>query len=243
MSEGTGGSGSRSFPWDGDPHAMECNFAFGHLVENVQRRLTIDNRIHAETYIAAVGAIAGFAAQCTLFDTLVPQMGVNINVVTTKSGDRYWFGDRLNEMLLPKSDQDAPTKVWSVAAGAALAAGLARENLPDLSKMFAHVSSTIGAENEGLPSVPRERQPHLRGRELLKAVWPLVLICFSGKFPGHDREYGAAPRSWWSAIAAQASARPVLAVKQVLAPDVALTILMETAIYTSKIDAASIGTA
>jgi hypothetical protein len=102
--------------------------------------------------------------------------------------------------------------------------------------MFKHVASTIGGPNEGKTSVPAQHQPHLPARDLLKAVWPLAIMCFSGKFPGASREFPAAPVAWWSAIAAQASNRPVRDVKDVLPPAIALTLLMETAIYCSKLD-------
>jgi hypothetical protein len=62
------------------------------------------------------------------------------------------------------------------------------------------------------------------------------MLCFSGKFPGISREYPAAPVAWWSAIAAQASGRPIQDVKDVLPPAIALTLLMESAIYCSKLD-------
>jgi hypothetical protein len=65
-------------------------------------------------------------------------------------------------------------------------------------------------------------------------------MCFSGKLSGAGRDYPAAPVAWWSAIAAQASSRPIQDVKNVLAPDIALTLLMESAIYCSKLDQSKI---
>ncbi|MFT0172062.1 hypothetical protein ACLKMY_24140 [Paraburkholderia mimosarum] len=64
--------------------------------------MTIGGRIHAETYISAVGAIAGYAAQRTLFADSPPIVGRNINRATVRSGEQYWFGDALNDMLVPK---------------------------------------------------------------------------------------------------------------------------------------------
>jgi hypothetical protein len=75
-------------PWKNAQDAVGCNFALGHLVGNFPRRLTIDGRIHAETYISAVGAIAGYAAQRTLFAESPPVMGVNINRVGVASGEQ-----------------------------------------------------------------------------------------------------------------------------------------------------------
>lgn len=223
-------------PWKDAPDRVACNFAFGHLVQNLPARLTIDGRIHAETYIAAVGAIAGYAAQRTLFAGSPPVIGVNINRVGTKSGEQYWFGDTLNFMLVPTTNAEGNRCVWPLAVGAAVAAGLQAQQVPKLDAMFKHVASSIGGANEGTSSVPVEHQAQLATRELLKAVWPIAIMCFSGKLPGASREFGAAPIAWWSAIAAQAASRPIQDVKNVLPLDVALTLVMESAIYCSKLD-------
>jgi len=227
-------------PWKNTPYEVECNFAMGHLVMNLQPRLLVNGRVHAETYIAAVGAIAGYAAQRTLFAETPPVVGHNIHRMGMKSGEQYWLGDALNNMLVPKTEADGNRCLWSLASGGALSAGLPPQQIPNLEAMFKHVVSTIGEATEGRSSVPAQHQAHLAARDLLKLVWPLALTCFSGKIPGASREFGAVPVALWSAIAAQASNRPIQDVKQVLAPDIALTLLMESAIYCSKLDQASI---
>ncbi|HWK37294.1 MAG TPA: hypothetical protein VNR88_00105 [Hyphomicrobium sp.] len=225
---------ANELPWKHAADAVACNFALGHLVGNLPRRLTINGRIHAETYISAVGAIAGFAAQRTLFAGNPPIVGVNINRVGTASGEQFWFGDALNYMLVPQTNAEGNRCVWSLALGGALGAGM--QQAPKLDAMFKYVASAIGGPNEGTSSVPANHQAQLPARDLLQAVWPVAVMCFSGKFPGAAREYGAAPVAWWSAIAAQASSRPVQDVRSALPPDIALTLLMETAIYCSKLD-------
>lgn len=227
---------ANELPWKNAPDEVPCNFALGHLVRNTQARLTVDGRIHAETYISAVGVIAGYAAQRTLFAESPPVMGVNINRVGTKSGEQYWMGDTLNDMLMPRTQAEVNRCVWSLAAGGAVSAGIQPQQMPKVEAMFKHVASTIGGADEGKSSVPAQHQAQLPMRDLLKAVWPLAVMCFSGKFPGESREYGAAPVAWWSAIAAQAASRPIREVKDVLSPDIALTLLMESAIYCSKLD-------
>lgn len=146
--------------------AVACNFALGHLVGNLPRRLTIDGRIHAETYISAVGAIAGYAAQRTLFAENPPVMGVNINRVGTASGEQYWFGDALNNMLVPKTNAEANRCVWSLALGGAVGAGIQAQQVPKLEAMFKHIASTIGGPNEGKSSVPAKHQAQLPARDL-----------------------------------------------------------------------------
>lgn len=184
---------ANELPWRNAPDAVACNLAFGHLVRNLPPRLTISGRLHAETYISAVGAIAGYAAQRTLFAASPPVMGVNINRVDVASGDHYWFGDTLNFMLVPNTESGSNRCVWSLAAGAAVAAGLPLQQLPKLDAMFRHVAATIGDAGEGKSSVASEHQAHLPARDLLKVVWPMAMMCFSGKFPNASRDFGVAP--------------------------------------------------
>ena len=243
---GGGGSGSggdgNEFPWDGQPDYAACNFALGHLIQNLPERLKVEGRIHAETFLTAGAVIAGFAAQRALLARLAEtgdaDLQNQIHIVTTENGSKFVFGEPLNQMLLPQSDEDARAKLWSLAAGAAVDAGLAMTDLPKLEDMFASVTSRIGGEQEGMPSVAEEHQPHLPPRDLLKAVWPLATMCFSGRFPGASREYGEARTRFWPAIGARAAHAFIGQVKDVLDPHTALTIVMETAIYASKLDPA-----
>jgi len=227
---------TNKLPWKEGPDALACNLALGNLLGNLPRRLTVAGRIQAETYVSAFGAIAGYAAQRTLFAAFPPVEGVNINLVTTRNGENFWYGDGLNSMLVPKTNAGANQCVWSLALGGAVSAGIQAQQIPTLDTMFRWVTSTIGLANEGRSSVPANHQALLPARELLKLVWPTAFICFSGKFPGPRVNYPAAPVNWWSAIAAQASSRPIQDVRHVLAPDIALTLLMESAIYCSKLD-------
>jgi hypothetical protein len=142
-------------------------------------------------------------------------------------------------MLVPKTTTEANRCVWPLAAGAALSAGMGPEQMPKLDAMFKFVTSTIGGENEGKSSVSPVHQAQARARDLLKAVWPLATMCFTGRFPDVS-PMGEAPVGWWSAIAAQASSRPIADVKSALPPHIALTLLMESAIYCSKLDQAKV---
>lgn len=234
------GGDNDGFPWKGDAAETACNFALGHLIQNLPPRLTIDGQLHAETYVAAAGAIAGYAAQCTLFERLRTEPDAKIQVAETKDGNKFYFADDLNLMLVPPTEAEASSCLWPLAAGAAVEAGLAESEVPDLNAMFEHVAKSIGSEADGWPSVSPGHRPHMRGRELLKTVWPVALTCFSGKFPGTAQEYGAAPRKWWSAIAARACPRVLTDARDVIPPAVALTILMETAIYASKVEGRSL---
>ena len=219
------------YPWDGQPDYAACNFAVGHLIQNLERRLRIEGRVHAQTLLAAAGAIAGFSALRALMADLAatrdPAIAGQMNIVETKSGAKYYFGEPINRMLFPISREDANCKLWSIAGGGAISAGLDRSQLPKLEPMFAHVTQSLGGELEGRPSLSKEHYPIMPFGELLLIVWPLALMCFTGRFPGASKEYGVAGIQNWPAISARAANTFIQKVKGVLDPAMALTIVME----------------
>lgn len=85
-------------------------------------------------------------------------------------------------------------------------------------------------------SLPKDHQPIVPARELLLLVSPIALMCFTGRFPGAPREFGVARIQNWPAISARAANTFIQKAKNVVEPAVALTIVMESAIYASKID-------
>jgi hypothetical protein len=237
---------SADFPWNGQPDYIACNFALGDLINNLPRRLTVNGRLHAETFITASGAIAGFAAQQALLFLLTEAKDNatldQIKVVATKAGRKYYFGEPLNRTLFSQSDADAPLKLWPLAAGAAIANGLQQSDLPDPGKMFAHVSQMLGGELEGLPSLAKDNHPHLAARDLLKLVWPLAMMCFNGQLSGVAAKSGPVTQRWRPVIAARAAHAFMRQVKDVLDPKKAVILVMEAAIYASKLDRADVET-
>src|SRR5262245_20725794 len=166
-----GGDGGSSdgiiFPWQDDPAAIACNLACGSLGQSLMNWVKQpDGRVHAETYVAVAGAIAGYAAQ----QTVVAQ-GQPLNRVATKSGAEYLFGDALNAMLVPSAGVDPHGFVWSLVARSAVAAGLPQSDVPNLEAIFAHVAKSLGGPLEGRPSTGQDHQPAAPVYELLKTFW------------------------------------------------------------------------
>jgi hypothetical protein len=223
-------------PWLGTPDGVVANIALADLINNLPLKLTVDGQLHAETLLAAIGAIAGYTAQRALLSAMPAEAVSPANgfqVVQTTSGDQFLFGEPLDRTLLPLSPAD-PDKLWVCAASGAISAGLDPNSLPPIAPMFAHVAKTLGSPTEGSTSVEGcvfQAPP----KDILKALWPFVLMCFNGQISGKAmKAEGAVSQRWRPVIAALAANRMIRDTAHVVPPLKALTIVMETAIYTSK---------
>jgi hypothetical protein len=228
-------------PWEWEDDASECDAATADLLTALPKRLTLDGQVHAETCLAAIGAIAGLAAQRALFQQLSEQGDAatlkQIRNGRTRTGIEYFSGEPLNRMLVPAPGAKTGG-VWSLMAAGALRAGLRPRNLPDLGEMFAHVAGCLAQDGEGRPSVA-EHQPHMTGRETLQIVWPVAMDCFHGRSPDAFPHRPTAIRRW-PAIAACVAGELIQEMAAVLHPRAGLIIVMESAIYASKIRPASV---
>jgi hypothetical protein len=214
---------------------VACNLAAGNIANNLPAWVEHEGRVHAETYVAASGAIAGYAAQRTFLAQHGSALPPGMQTATTKAGDQYLFGDPLNDMLLAKNEAEADGRVWGRAVGAALSTGLPMARVPKLDDLFGHVAGSLGTPQEGFPSTGPKHQPMAPVRQLLSRCWPQVSRLFEADFDEFHRGYGPVPPAWWCAIAAYATSRPIIDVGEVLNPAISLTILMESAIYASKL--------
>jgi hypothetical protein len=196
----------------------------------VSSPVTREGQVHADTYVATAGVIAGYAAQQSLRE-LDPSP--RLDVITTSSGEQYLSGEPLDAMLLAKTEAEACGRVWPRAAGAASHVGMLMSRIPNVDDMFRHVAKSLGGPSEGLPSTGPEHQPLVPARQLLALAWPLVTQVFEAV--DSQRHWGPVPLKWRGAVAAYVTARPILDVRDVLDPAIALTILMESAIYASKL--------
>ena len=232
-------SRSARWPWDGHLDDAACNFAVTHLARDLPAGLQINGRVHAETCLAAIGAIAGATAQYALLSRLKETGDAaplkQLQRVSTIARGHFFFGEPLNRTLLPVSKADADAKLWSVAAGGAIAAGLHPSQLPVPDRLFANVVDSLGGKHEGMPLVREEHLPRLTVKPLLARVWPTAMMCFTGRFPDEPREYGAASTKFWPAIAAHVASILIRQTRSAVDPRAALVIVMESAIYASKI--------
>jgi hypothetical protein len=225
-------------PWKGAPDGIAANFAVADLINNLPRRMTVDGRVHAETLLAASGAIAGFAAQRALMSGMsaeaIVEPSSGFHIVRTTRGGFFFYGEPLDQALIPLSPAD-PHKLWALAASGAVDAGLDANDLPDVMAMFEHVAKTLGSDREGLPSL-MDVEFQAPAFELLRTAWPLALMCFNGQLSGQALNPPViVSQRWRPAIAAIAANKMIRDTASVVPPRKALTIVMETAIYASKL--------
>lgn len=234
-----------SFPWAGQADETACNYAFGMLIRNLPSRVMLENKLHAPTLMAAIGAVAGVAAQVSLLSDIEKMKAATeakkLLEVKLKDGRTLMYGDALNDMLYSARDVKlARSRVWNMMVSAALSKGLARDQLPNVPDMFKHVSESFGTDKEGRPSTPANAQPIGSVRDLLGVVGPISFASLAGEIQPTTQVGGEqlrANRKSWVAITAQAAGNLLLTASQVMPPALCLTIAMESAIYASKLRA------
>src|SRR2546421_3554041 len=133
-------------PWQPQSE-IRANLAIGNLRENMLRFLAADGGVHAQTLLAAMGALAGFAAQnaalnraaaATSSGGKVPVDGLVL--VGGKSGERYLAGSWINVHLFNETGSVLP--VWGFLAGAGVQAGAPLQELADTGEIVRHVATT-----------------------------------------------------------------------------------------------------
>lgn len=183
-----------------------------------------DNRgVHAESLLCSLGSLAGYSCQASL-RTQASNKGLPetaaLTTIDTASGKKYFFGDPLNQALA-----ESQYSVWGLAAGAAQQHGC--KNFPDLQEIFAHTSQAIGGEQFGIPRLPQGHNTGDIPINYLKALWP-VLFPVTQMFCKDPSE--------WPLVFGIAIQEAIDMCKNTLTPELALTIIMESAIPMSKVD-------
>ncbi|RYG22507.1 MAG: hypothetical protein EON93_25060, partial [Burkholderiales bacterium] len=138
------------------------------LREHLEAQLSDpQGRVHVETMLSALGALAGFGCQAAVREAVkagrINPKGALVEV-TTNDGGTYYFGDQINQPLL-----EAQISVWKLIAGAAQHAGA--KDLPDIIEIVRHVSATVGGGGFGVLRVDPKNQPHEAPIDALKKHW------------------------------------------------------------------------
>lgn len=247
-------------PWTSPEDEVTANLAIGSLRESLMMWLKNEDGIQTEAALVSIGALTGFAAQNAVWTRLgkrdFPMPDATIAApeavseylrtkglfvtVTTQSGETLYFGDLINGYLVHGASSKYRFALWNVVAASALEAGLKQADLPDTGAMFRRVAETAGKPEFGIPTAPRGHQPWLMPRKALNLFWPHARGIFTrtdGPGPANGRS--VAPEHW-PLIGVIVANQIVRNTKDTLAPRIALSLLMESAIAMSKIDPQSV---
>lgn len=185
-------------------------------------------RIHAETILTEIGALAGFAAQMSIRKALIEPQQLDVTEilpeVVTKNGEKYYFSDTLNWVLF-ENLATPPYSIWAYVLDVVPVAS--RDDLPDMADILGHAARTIGTIRFGVPRLPAEHMPQKMPRAALEEHWRAVV-----------QEFEAAERdpADWPYDLAFAAQWQMLTSRDHLALPLAARIVMEAAIPMSKID-------
>jgi hypothetical protein len=197
------------------------------ILQRLIDAMKTEKGVHIESLLCALGSLAGYSCQANLRGQALAK-GLSetaaFQVVETQDGRRYFFGDPLNQALA-----ESQHSLWGLAAGAAVHAGAS--DLPDIGEIFKHTSSVLGTDAFGRV---RADAGHAAGDlpvNYLKALWPKL-------FPT-VRLFCENPLDW-TILYSLAVQQAIEMGKGVIAPALALRIVMESAIPMSKVDLGSL---
>lgn len=186
--------------------------------------MSTERGIHLESLLSALGALAGYACQVSVREIYVQQQGRPVKetfivVHSKQNGCTYYFGDLLNRPLV-----ESRYSVWSLASGATQKLGL--QQLIDLHDIFKHVTDTLGSPHFGIPRIDTEHQAKETPWNYVSFLWP-QLFPLAQSFCKNPAD--------WPIVFGVAVQEILFASKDLIAPELALRIVMESAIPMSKI--------
>jgi hypothetical protein len=235
-----------ALPWDPD-HAIIPNLTIGSVRDSLLKWLASSRGVHAETLMVSVGALAGFAGQNAAFRSIGPP-GTPANgaiVMAEAGGQHYYFGDRINGYLVQQRGEYA-YPLWGFIAAAALQAGMAEKDTPDVVEMFEHVTKTVGTSDFGIPRSVEGHPFHITPRQALETFWPRtkmllgnadgVLVKGLSGLESAPEGRTSVPEAHWPLIMALVAWQFVRMAQGTLEPPLALRLVMESAIAMSKVD-------
>lgn len=193
------------------------------LVQRLLQGMGNERGVHAESLLCTLGALAGDACQVSLRSEALSRgdsANAAFHVVLDAQGRRYFFGDALNQRLI-----EGHHSVWNVATSGLRKAGL--QALPDLTPVFSHVAASVGTPAFG---ISRWLQGHQAGEppiRYVKTLWPTVMPLL--------RQFTPAPAEW-PLLFGFALQEALRLSREVLPPELALQIVMESAVPMSKVD-------
>lgn len=194
------------------------------LLERLIAAMKTEKGVHAESLLCALASLAGYACQAAVRAEWVEEKGQletkAFTIISTNNGQRFFFGDLPNQALIEQE-----YSVLRLSAGVARELGAEKEF--DFKSVFEHVAASIGSDSFGVPRLPDGHRPGDLPIKYLQVLWPNCLALV--------KEFCAKPAEW-PILFGIAIQQAMLYCKAIMPPDLALTIVMESAVPMAKVD-------
>ena len=209
----------------------DANKVSSELIEMLFAELRDSSGVDLQTALTTLGALAGFSAQMAIRENLIktgkmPEEKAFV-VAKTNSGETYYFGDLLNEILF--SNKPDIVSISGMVGGAAQQSGA--KTLPDIGDIARHVAGTVGGDAFGVPRLPPHHMPRNPPIELLDRFWNPMrnFLVVNVHSP-----------TQWPLVIALAAQKVIVMAKDTLDPALAAQIVMESIIPLASVDPAKI---
>jgi hypothetical protein len=209
----------------------DANRISSELLEMLFAELRDSSGVHVETALTTLGALAGFSAQMAIRETLINTGKIPedkaFTIVKTNSGEIYYFGDLLNEILF--SNKPGIVSISGMIGGAVQQSG--GTSLPDIRDIARHVAGTVGSSAFGIPRLPPLHMPRIPPIALLDRFWNPMrnFLVVNVHSPAQ-----------WPLVIALAAQKVIDMAKDTLDPALAARIVMEAIIPLASADPAKI---
>ena len=179
-----------------------------------------DGSLHPQSFLCALGSLAGYACKCDVIDEYVRGKGLAagdvFDIVPSKSGEKFYFSE-LTDDKLAGDDHSLWTYVSAVLVKAEAQA-------PDVSEIFEHAVKSCGSAEFG---VVRNCETGENIPDYVKLMWK----------PAHDI-IKECPQGTMYAAVAMAAQKAMLAFRNVLSLTEQAKIIMESAAAAARISLA-----
>lgn len=214
----------------------ESDALTGELVDWLQFELRRGRDVQQEAVLCALGALAGYAAQQAIRETLVKTGKLTLDqafaVIETRAGEVFFFGELLGAVIVardgaPNGNGADHASIWKIVSEGGRDAGAI--NLPDVTDIIKNCAATVGRDEFGIPRVGDAHMPNILPREAVSRFWPAARRKLADKDPMS-----------WPLHFAMAARSLIVSLKHAVRPDIAVQIVMEAAVPMSKIDPVSL---
>ena len=193
------------------------------ITQWLMNALKDEKGVHLESMLAILGSLGGYSCHVAVREELINTGRVGekevFTILGSADGKNYYIGEIVNKPLVEDN-----LSIWGLAAG--IVQHLGTPELPDINEIFAHVSSTIGSEDFGIPQIPEAHKPGDLPLNYVKGLWGHIVPIID-KFCEQPIE---------KPILLGLAIQEIIAMgKNVVTPNIALKIVMECAVPMSKI--------